>query len=389
MLLEPLHHCAVLLHIGAFKTGTTALQHALFNSRENLLKHGVLHAGHGRNPIQAVLALRGSAAVAVGHGQPSEQAGRNLAAQVADAADHRVVVSSEFLSDARPEAASRLVSELGGDRVHVVATVRPLSKILPSQWQQYVTNRMTVPYEEWLDAMLRQPPYKQPTPGFWNRHAIDDLVGRWSELVGPDRVTLMVVDESDRTWVLRRFEELLALPTGLLELDPKASNRSMSFAEAELMRRLGEEALARGWPDEVYRKVVAVGVGRHLRSQDRVVWDDSSIATPQWALDRAAEIGCAAAEKIAASGVRVVGDLSALGARTVGSQVDNARQADALRTADAICEAVVAAVTSSGLLAPAGAPAQTPTSASGVPAGRVWRKARRALVRLGATKAGS
>jgi hypothetical protein len=171
---------------------------------------------------------------------------------------------------------------------------------------------------------------------------------------------------------------LLALPTGLLELDPTAGHRSKSYAETELMRRLGVEAKARGWPDTVYRRVVNLGVGRHLRRQDRVVWDDSSIVTPQWALDRAAEIGAAAAEKIAASGVRVVGDLSSLGARTVSTDVDPERRADGLRTADAICEAVVAAVTSSGLLTPV-VPAEQASSREllRLVAGRAARRARR------------
>jgi hypothetical protein len=109
------------------------------------------------------------------------------------------------------------------------------------------------------------------------------------------------------------------------------------------------------------------------------VWDDSSIVTPQWALDRAAEIGAAAAEKIAASGIRVVGDLSALGARSLSPEADYVRRADALRTADAICEALVAAVTSSGVLTPAVTAEQTPSRALlRLLAARASRRARRA-----------
>jgi len=36
---------AVLLHIGTFKTGTTAIQGALYQARPELGQHGVLHAG--------------------------------------------------------------------------------------------------------------------------------------------------------------------------------------------------------------------------------------------------------------------------------------------------------------------------------------------------------
>jgi hypothetical protein len=36
----------------------------------------------------------------------------------------------------------------------VVVTLRPLARILPSQWQQYLQNGYCMPYLEWLDGIL-------------------------------------------------------------------------------------------------------------------------------------------------------------------------------------------------------------------------------------------
>jgi hypothetical protein len=49
----------VLLHVGMFKTGTTAIQGALFRARPQLAEHGVLHAGDSRHPMEAVQAFTG------------------------------------------------------------------------------------------------------------------------------------------------------------------------------------------------------------------------------------------------------------------------------------------------------------------------------------------
>jgi hypothetical protein len=45
-----------LLHIGPHKTGTTAVQGALFAAKEEMARHGVDFPAHSRHPIEAVLA---------------------------------------------------------------------------------------------------------------------------------------------------------------------------------------------------------------------------------------------------------------------------------------------------------------------------------------------
>ena len=77
---------------------------------------------------------------------------RKLARDVRGAASQRAVVSSEFFAGADQAAASRIIEDLGGEQVHVVVTLRPLARILPSQWQQYLQNGYCMPYLEWLDG---------------------------------------------------------------------------------------------------------------------------------------------------------------------------------------------------------------------------------------------
>src|SRR5581483_956440 len=199
-LLLPEH--AVLLHIGPHKTGTTALQGALRLARPAMKEHDVVYAGRERQHMFAALAITGGKGLIGDPAMPMRHWNR-LVRQVERAGDKRVVVSSEFFDGADDEVAARVVDELGRDRVHVVVTLRPLAKILPSAWQQYVRNRLRFTYEEWLDAMLRRPPYIQPTTTFWKRHHHDVLVERWVSVVGPDRLTVIVVDESDRTALTR------------------------------------------------------------------------------------------------------------------------------------------------------------------------------------------
>jgi len=124
-----------LLHIGPHKTGTTALQGAFHLARARLAAHGVFYAGADRSPVRATLAVTGRPAM-LGEASPDIALWDNLVRTVRESGDQRVVISSEFFDDADDAVARRVVADLGGPRVHVVATLRPLARVMPSQWQQ-------------------------------------------------------------------------------------------------------------------------------------------------------------------------------------------------------------------------------------------------------------
>jgi hypothetical protein len=372
---------SVLMHIGPSKTGTTAIQQALFQARPKLAELGVLHAGLAAQPMNAILALRGVRPL-VGHAPPRFEQWEWLVEQVTSAADGRVIVSSEFFADANVEDAGRMVRELGGPRIHVVVTLRPLTKIMPSQWQQYLRNRASFTYEDWLVGMLKKPPYNRPTPTFWERHHHDVLVERWASIVGPANVTVIVPKEGDHNSLLRTFEELAGLPSGLLVADRNDQNRSLSLGEIELVRLINIEFQRNGWSDELYRHVVRKGFASQMQINRTPFADEPRIITPQWALDRAAEIGAAAAEKLSTLGVRIVGDISTLGTRVIAA--DRAESAPAARwvAVEAAREAVLGTMMSSGLIAPTTfVESTTSRDLISVVRGRIWQRGVKTLGR--------
>jgi len=121
-----------LLHIGPHKTGTSAIQGALYLARKRLAAEGVVYPGQGRTVLWPILAVTGQPPL---HGEPQPKISywEDLVAQIAAAGDQRVVLSSEFFAQSDDATARRVVTDLGGDRVHVVVTLRSLTRILPSQ----------------------------------------------------------------------------------------------------------------------------------------------------------------------------------------------------------------------------------------------------------------
>lgn len=296
-----------LLHIGPHKTGTTSIQGALFAARDRLGEHGVHWPAASRHPMEAVLAACARPGM-LGDPGPSEKQWQQLVDRVRGAGDRTSVISSEFFADAPDDSVGRIVEQLGGDSVHVLVTLRPLAKIMPSQWQQYVQNGLRMGYEDWLHHMLRKAPYEQPNPSFWRRHRHDRLVERWARAAGPERITVVVVDDRDRDGLMRTFEALLGLPANLLQAVPDTSNRSLTLAETEMLRILNKEFRGNRLPDELYSKLVRHGAVLHMKNTCSPTTQDVKISTPQWAVEAAAEIGAEMARRIGAMGVRVLGD---------------------------------------------------------------------------------
>src|SRR5580693_2164290 len=300
-----------LVHIGPHKTGTTAIQGALHLARARLAARGVVYPGRGRQPLWPVLAVTGQPALR-GEPRPDITYWDHLVRDISAAGDQRVVLSSEFFAGADDTTARRVVEDLGGASVHVVVTLRSLTRILPSQWQQYLQNGYHFRYLEWLEGILSEPP-RTPTPGFWRRHRHDTLTARWAAAVGAENLTVIVIDESDRLMLLHIFESMLGLPSGFLIPEERAANRSLTVAEAELVRLLNEEFSRREWPERSYARFMRYGTVEQMKAARQPSPEEPAIVTPVWALNRAAQISAEMAQNIKALGVNIAGDISALG----------------------------------------------------------------------------
>lgn len=353
-----------LLHIGPHKTGTTTVQAAFDQNRDRLAEYGVHYAGRKAHSMTAAIAAATGGALASDSVDAGAERWRALTAEVA-ASDARVtVLSSEFYSEARPERIRGILDALGADRTHVVVTLRPLSRILASQWQQYMQNRPLLKYDDdldyagWLDRVLRHPDDPGVTPSFWWRHRHDRVVRDWAEQVGADRTTVVVVDESDRRMLMRTFEELVDVPEGTLEPHDLAANRSLTVPEVELLRGFNRHFVQQGWSHADYTRYVRFGAARVL--QERAPGPaEERLLTPPWAVELASELGAEMAAAIATTGVRVIGDLSVLGDPSVARGVGE-------NTADPAVPAEITARFTAGLVALL---AQTPAG----PARRVRR----------------
>ena len=311
-----------LLHIGPHKTGTTSIQGALFAAKDLLPGHGVVFPAHSRHPMEAALAACARPAM-IGDTAPTEKHWTRLLEQVEATGGRTSVVSSEFFADAEgDDTIARIVEQLGGEHVHVLVTLRPLARIMPSQWQQYVQNGLRMGYDDWLTHMLRKAPYEQPNPSFWRRHRHDRLVERWARAVGAERVTVVVVDDRDPNGLMRTFEQLLGLPENLLQPVPDTANRSLTLAETEMLRNLNKEFRGNGLPDELYSKLVRNGAVMHMKNACSPSPEDVKILTPEWAVETATAIGAEMVGRIGDLGARVIGDPGLLSAAPKAPALD-------------------------------------------------------------------
>ncbi|MFT4010304.1 MAG: hypothetical protein QM655_09725 [Nocardioidaceae bacterium] len=315
-----------ILHIGPHKTGTTTVQRAFHANRARLFEAGVLYPGPTAHPMRAAMAAAGGRALATDPASNGPQLWADLVAEIRAHPDHTAVVSSEFLCETTPGRIETIVGEIGADRVQVVVTVRPLVRLLGSQWQQYMQNRPalsyddTMGYEGWLDAVLNHPD-RGVTPSFWRRHRHDHLVQRWARVVGPERVTVIVIDESDRGMVLAAFARLLGVGKELLRAEQAAANRSLTYPELRVLCAFNELFMASGWGIADYTRFVRFGLVRNLldRQPDP---GEPRLRTPRWAVEKACAIGEEIADGIGSMGLgHVIGDLESLSDPAMATEV--------------------------------------------------------------------
>ena len=305
---------AVLLHVGPHKTGTTAIQSTLAPAREELAARGVTYPGRYTAHHLEAYSLRQYTQAWAGSSArpPAPRVFYNFARRVA-ARPGRVVVSSEFFAGCTESERARLVEELGRDRVHVLIGARNPAAFALSTWQQLLREGKADGLDAWLERDFRRPEPTRDNAGFWSKADPANLAEKWQALVGPERVTVVVMGDRDQTLLPTTFEQLLDLPGGFLtSRRPTNSNRGLTATEAEFLRgvtaAIGDQL---SWSD--HSQLVRSGMVRQLQQVRECPPGESAPALPGWALAQAAAEAERSIGELERLGVRIAGDLQDLG----------------------------------------------------------------------------
>jgi hypothetical protein len=368
---------ARLIHVGPQKTGTTAIQVAMASAREEMAAHGVFYPPGPYRRRKASWAL----------GLPGAPRGRafpirhweQLVAEVREADAVRACVSDENFARAEAPVVERIVTELGGPEVHVVAVARRLDRLLPSVWQERVKSGHAGDFETWLGRLLGDDPTDRERWDVWQGHDVVGLVERWTQYVDPDRFTLVIGDEADHDQLFRVFSAMLGLPPGVLVPDPNRSNTGLSWSELEVLRALRVLYAENGWPTEHFGEKLRPIVSS-LRARPATPSGPRTPPLPAWARARIRELSDARAAAVATLPVRVIGDPQSL--RQVDEPIGEDVGTEDLTLPISLVTAVVEGVLrAEGTFGPAPAP-----SAPVAPAAEPREPSGRELLQLGLRK---
>ena len=300
---------ARLVHIGPHKTGSTALQSALHQARTELDEQGVRYASVGRHDARPIRWVTNRMVAGVNvEAQPPKW--ERVRRRLTPPAGGRAVFSSEFFSDATDQQIERIARDMDVDNTWIAVTLRPLAKILPSQYQQYLQRGSSFTYATWLKSKFGDNPSPKLAPQFWVRHRHDELVARWAAHFGSDKMIVIALDSADHGFLPRTFEQLLGLTSGTLESKPAIENRSLTTVEAEVLRQFNTRYRADGQGPAWYAKLMgSASAVLKERTPSRL---ESKLITPDWAVESANAIAAEMMTNIARSGVTVYGDLDAM-----------------------------------------------------------------------------
>ena len=224
----------VFLHVGTPKSGTTYLQHVLWQNRAQLRADGLLVPGRRlRDQNLAAQGLRLP---------PRAVRGRRAATwqrfvQMVRRWRGDAVISNEWLIRTTPEQAARAVAALGPAEVHVVVTARDFTAQVPAAWQESVKVGHSASLEDFINAL------EDPGP-HWTWAALDpaQVLQTWAPLIPPERLHLVTVPPrgEDPALLWQRMGGLLGVdPTAAFDASRSRTNESLSAEAAALMWRVG------------------------------------------------------------------------------------------------------------------------------------------------------
>lgn len=227
------------LHVGASKTGTSALQRGLWSSVEPLRAAGLGLPLVGRAAhVQQVLRPLGWVA-SRGFVEPVRRRRLDpLTRTLEEPGTAHVLLSNEDLAELDDERVALLheVLTAGGAALEVVLTARTWSRQLPSEYQQFLKHRLTTDYATWLDDVR----LARTASGehFRLRQDFAATAARWARVLPAEHVHVVVAPSRPLTAGSELFCGVVGVPPAAVAVPEDAINASFGAVEAEVYRRL-------------------------------------------------------------------------------------------------------------------------------------------------------
>ena len=309
----------LIIHPGFHKSGTTALQESLAKNRQLLRENEVLYPSIGTKAHhRAAWSLEGQVWGWKKRGgeRISPKVWEKLVNRINSAKEDTVIISSEFFSQIDGEKIRKIRSDLKGREIEILFTLRPLAKLLPSSYQQYLKYGLKVKYEEWLHEIFKNREETKVSPTFWRRHEHGKVIARWVDIFGSSKVTLLIADEAKPDFLFNEVNDFLKLPKGTLTSVQTGSNRSLNMEEISLLLEINKQfPKERSWDE--YEVFIRDGYVRQLTDFVVPANDKSRLLTPDWAVERANDIGRETISELKNLGVSIIGNLDSLGSASV------------------------------------------------------------------------
>jgi len=305
----------LIIHPGFHKSGTTALQESLAKNRQLLRENEVLYPSIGTKAHhRAAWSLEGQVWGWKKRGgeRISPKVWEKLVDRVNSAKEDTVIISSEFFSQIDGEKIRKIRSDLKGREIEILFTLRPLAKLLPSSYQQYLKYGLKVKYEEWLHEIFENREKTKVSPSFWRRHEHGKVIARWVDIFGSSKVTLLIADEAKPDFLFNEVNNFLKLPKGTLTSVQTGSNRSLNMEEISLLLEINRKfPKERSWGE--YKVFIREGYIRQLTDYVTPTRENARLLTPDWAAEKANQMGLETLSEIRHLGIRVIGNLESLG----------------------------------------------------------------------------
>jgi hypothetical protein len=309
----------LVVHAGFFKTGTTALQTSFAHHREELLSHNILYPKLGATgQHRAAWALSGR------HWGWENQGGQVTRRSVwentikeLNTYPDTALLSSEFLAELLPEHIESMKRDIKADEITIVFTIRPLVKMLSSQYQQSLKYGMRLDYLGWLDRVLNDKTDAVQNQTFWRRHHHPEVIKRWVKVFGAENIVVIVGDETEPEFIFKSFnDEVLSLSKRILTQIPETGlNRSLTWPEIQLLIEINKQYdREKGWDE--YTTMVRNGIFRNLANTPANP-EDERMLTPHWAIQKSQAIATKFVSQIRDLEVRVIGNLEGIASATV------------------------------------------------------------------------